>query len=510
MSGWLLSGSDLVAGLALAASGLSVLTRTRRHPVGLLLLASSGAWFLGYLSPVLVFLHRGPLIHLQLSYPTGRLHRRTVWVAVAAGYAWALVAGWTRQPAGTAIVAALVAVSAVAAYLNATGPARHAGRPALAASLIFASILALSAANQLIGLQADLTVALVYDAGVATIAVWLAADFRHAGWTQATLADLVTQLGGREDATLLVTDLRRALGDPHLAVGYWDGVQYIDDSGRVITAGHDQVTTEVTMDGQQVGRLFHDESLRSDPALLQGAVSVVRLAVSNYRLRSEIRDRATRVRDARRRTVEGADAQRRRLQADLARGPLLSLDRARDDISRLSRRFRTVIAPSTSGTPDEPDRLRDDLDELLRDVDQARGDLVRFSWGLRPLALEQGGLAAAISELTAHTGLPVHTKVTVGRMPPAVEAAVYFVCAETLTNAVKHAHADVAALTICPCEGGVTTVISDNGVGGADRGGAGLQGLVDRTEALGGTLTIQTGREQGTVVTARIPLNGGS
>jgi signal transduction histidine kinase len=95
-------------------------------------------------------------------------------------------------------------------------------------------------------------------------------------------------------------------------------------------------------------------------------------------------------------------------------------------------------------------------------------------------------------------------------MPPAVEAAVYFVCAEALTNAVKHAHADATALTICAREDVVTTVISDNGVGGADPGGAGLQGLADRTEALGGTLTIQTGREQGTVVTARIPLNDGS
>src|SRR5262245_57054898 len=62
----MLPRSDVAAGLVLAAAGFAIFTRKRRHPIGVLLLAASGAWFLGYLSPALVFLHRGPLIHIPV------------------------------------------------------------------------------------------------------------------------------------------------------------------------------------------------------------------------------------------------------------------------------------------------------------------------------------------------------------------------------------------------------------------------------------------------------------
>jgi signal transduction histidine kinase len=73
-----------------------------------------------------------------------------------------------------------------------------------------------------------------------------------------------------------------------------------------------------------------------------------------------------------------------------------------------------------------------------------------------------------------------------GRLPPAVEGAVYFVCAEALTNIAKHANATWASVGITVDNEAVIARIVDNGNGGADRNGSGLRGLADRVEALGG------------------------
>ena len=96
-----------------------------------------------------------------------------------------------------------------------------------------------------------------------------------------------------------------------------------------------------------------------------------------------------------------------------------------------------------------------------------------------------------------------------GRLPAPVEASVYFVVSEALTNVAKHADASSAAVRISAGDGVLTVEVADDGAGGADmRGGTGLSGLADRVAALDGELTVTSVPGAGTTVHAEIPLPG--
>ncbi|MEO6511185.1 MAG: ATP-binding protein, partial [Nocardioides sp.] len=90
--------------------------------------------------------------------------------------------------------------------------------------------------------------------------------------------------------------------------------------------------------------------------------------------------------------------------------------------------------------------------------------------------------------------------------PPAVDAATYFVCSEAIANAVKHSAATGVIVTLGSGPGELVMEISDDGRGGADPlGGTGLQGLVDRVAALGGTLEVTSPHSGGTRLVAAFP-----
>jgi len=93
------------------------------------------------------------------------------------------------------------------------------------------------------------------------------------------------------------------------------------------------------------------------------------------------------------------------------------------------------------------------------------------------------------------------------RYPPAVEAALYFVCTEGLTNVARHADARTVDLVVETVGNDVVAALTDDGHGTADPArGTGLRGLTDRIAALGGRLTVAPAAGGGTVLTARIPL----
>ena len=123
-----------------------------------------------------------------------------------------------------------------------------------------------------------------------------------------------------------------------------------------------------------------------------------------------------------------------------------------------------------------------------------------------PAALRYGGLHAAVRSLLRQIALPVSMEVMPDRLPAHVETTAYFVVAEALTNAVKHARATGANVRAAVRHGALELEIRDDGAGGADpRHGTGLTGLADRVESIDGTITITSPPGIGTTIAVQLP-----
>jgi signal transduction histidine kinase len=144
--------------------------------------------------------------------------------------------------------------------------------------------------------------------------------------------------------------------------------------------------------------------------------------------------------------------------------------------------------------------------EALAHAELANSELRELAHGTVPAALSQGGLRAGIGALVSRMPLPVALRVTERRLPAAVEAAAYFIVAESLTNAVRHARAASAQVAVVVQHGSLCLEVRDDGVGGADGGGSGLLGLRDRAAALNGRLLVNSAPGAGTCVAAKIPI----
>jgi signal transduction histidine kinase len=93
-----------------------------------------------------------------------------------------------------------------------------------------------------------------------------------------------------------------------------------------------------------------------------------------------------------------------------------------------------------------------------------------------------------------------------GRIDDRIEVAAYYVVSEALTNAVKHANASRAEVTVESRHGGLELRIQDDGVGGAHAArGSGLTGLRDRVEAIGGAITLRSPPGEGTFLHVSFP-----
>jgi signal transduction histidine kinase len=133
-------------------------------------------------------------------------------------------------------------------------------------------------------------------------------------------------------------------------------------------------------------------------------------------------------------------------------------------------------------------------------------ELREFAHGVHPAALADGGLAPALHVLAGRSPIPVDVRGDVPRLSEPVEAALFFVCAEALTNAAKHADASRVSVELSVDGDGIVLTIVDDGRGGADPSrGSGLRGLADRVEALGGQLRLESPPRGGTRVVAEVP-----
>ncbi len=490
--------ADGVVGLVLVTCGFVAWERRGESRVGPLMTLSGYTWFAGNLWPQLLYLHRGPLVHLHISYPTGRLRRRLAQATVAAAYVDAIVEPIARNDVVTLVLAAFVAAAALDGYLRTSGTARRAGAPGLAAALAFAGVLAFGAVERLAGWGLDRESLWAYDIVIASLAVVLLVDLLRGRWAEAVVADLVVDLGKRADTRTLRDELGRALGDRSLVLGYWlpEEAHYVDDAGRPVELpdpGAGRAVTPIAHDGEPIAVLVHDEAVLEDAALVDAVASAARMAVANARLQAEVRARVLELAASRRRIVEAADAQRRRLERELRAG---AEQRLAAVAAILDETRAAVGGPAATTLAETEDELR-----------KARAELHDFAQGIHPAALTDGGLSAALPDLALRAGLPVELEISVGRLDQAIEAAVYFLCSEALTNGAKHAQATGMAVSVTQSPGRLLVEIADDGAGGADPAkGTGLRGLADRIEALGGRLSVESLPRQGTRLRAEIPV----
>ena len=121
---------------------------------------------------------------------------------------------------------------------------------------------------------------------------------------------------------------------------------------------------------------------------------------------------------------------------------------------------------------------------------------------MRPSALAQGGLSSALDELAGRVPLAVDLDAAAGRFDPPVEEAFWFVACEAVANVVKHAEAHRIWLALTSDAGRLRLTCRDDGKGGANANGAGLRGLADRVEAVGGCFVVASPLGIGTTIEA--------
>jgi PAS domain S-box-containing protein len=217
-----------------------------------------------------------------------------------------------------------------------------------------------------------------------------------------------------------------------------------------------------------------------------------------HRLNAELHARLEDLAASRARIVTAGDVERRRLERNLHDG-------AQQRLVTLTLALRLAATRLDS----DPAAVRKALADAGDELALALAELRELARGLHPAVLTDRGLRPAIDMLAGRAPVPVEiAAVPEERLPEPVEAAVYYLIAEALTNVAKYAQASAVRVRVVASEGVVVVEVSDDGVGGADASaGSGLRGLTDRVEALGGSLTIVSTAGAGTSLCAEIPVS---
>ena len=485
------TAADVVTGLVLVATAAIAWTRRPQSRTGPLIALTGVTWLAGDVWGSLLYLHRGPLVHTLLTYPSGRTRSPLVIVVVALAYLDGLVPALARSPWPTLALGSAVVAVAAWRFLGAQGLERRAALVPLVGAVATWGALAVTAIGRLTDADLGGLAAWGYEVAVSLTAVALVADLASERLARAAATGLVIDLGSaREGAAGVRAAIARAVGDPGLTIFYRAVDGWVDDEGRPSPLpGADadrQVSTVEADDGTPVAAIAHDRAALRDETLARSVAAAVRLAVANVRLQADVATQVRELAASRRRLVEAGDVERRRLREQLAAGAEWRLDTVATELERL-------------GDPA--------LGDLLAELAAARDDLALFAQGVHPQALTNDGLPAALRALAAQSPLPIELDVQDVRLPAPQEAAAYFVCSEALANVAKYALASSARITVEADRERLRVQVTDDGAGGADpSAGSGLRGLVDRVEALGGSLSLDSRVGHGTAVAAVLPL----
>jgi signal transduction histidine kinase len=224
---------------------------------------------------------------------------------------------------------------------------------------------------------------------------------------------------------------------------------------------------------------------------------LVGIAIANAESRAELFVSRAQLFASRARIVATADHTRRKIERDLHDG-------AQQRLVAMTMKVRAL----EEGT--SLDAVTSEVAEIAAGLDDVLADLRETAQGLHPVILSRGGLAPALKALARRSPVLVDLDVRAPeRLAEPVEVAAYYVVAEALTNAAKHAQASVVRVEAEVIDGDLRVSVQDDGLGGADpASGSGLVGLTDRVVALGGKLTLHSPPGGGTTLRIELPLSG--
>jgi signal transduction histidine kinase len=218
--------------------------------------------------------------------------------------------------------------------------------------------------------------------------------------------------------------------------------------------------------------------------------ALVATAIANGESQAEVQASRARI-------IAASDLTRRRIERDLHDG-------VQQRLVSLALGLRAV----TSDIPFGLDDVEEELERVASGLGGVLDDLREVSRGIHPAILAEGGLGPALKTLAHRSPIPVELDVRAdGRLPEHVEVTAYYVVSEALTNAAKHAQASKVQVELEVRERVLRVDVRDDGLGGADpAGGSGLLGLKDRAEAIGGRISLESSRGNGTLLSVELPL----
>lgn len=312
------------------------------------------------------------------------------------------------------------------------------------------------------------------------------------------IADLLLRLRGPERVSSITGALRDVLEDPGLEVVDLapgmptDNAAYpLPPSGR--TGDGRLILPVAASTGEELAVILADPAMSASDDLVRAAVAATSLALENAHLEAELAGQLREVRESRRRIIQAGIAERRRLEHDLhdgiqqgLQGLHVMLSGAEADAADpASRAFIGRIGTELAGVIDE-----------LRDL----------AHGVHPGVLSQVGLAEAVRTMAGRYTVAIDVDLPAGRFGDDAELAAYYVIAEAITNAIKHAQASRIEVQGEKSGGWLRVTVRDDGKGGASAdAGTGLRGILDRIGGTGGEAELHSPPGQGTEIRVRIP-----
>jgi signal transduction histidine kinase len=290
--------------------------------------------------------------------------------------------------------------------------------------------------------------------------------------------------------------LRGALADPALRVAYAlaaadGGITWLDGIGNRVPRPAEP-SHQLAPGGQVVAVIGYGPVTAARPGLFRDLLREAHLPLQVARARIEVRMALAETEASRARLVRAGYDERRRLERDLHDGAQQRLVAVGMSLRLAQRHLPT--GPTYAA-----------LDGAVAELQAAVAELRRISQGLRPSGLDDG-LPSALRTLVRASPVPIELNVTADRVHDTVATTAYYVAAEAVANALKHARPQQVSIEVSHLDSLLCVSVVDDGRGGARIvPGSGLGGLADRVSAGGGMLRVHSEAGQGTTVEAILP-----